>query len=269
MTSGSSPHRTPGVVRGPWVDAARHWIAFIGPRRLVGGVLSALAVCVGGWVLLRPAGAPVESLIPRAPTASTPEGAPTAGGEGTTSAGLAPNGALPAPQIIPDIKVHVAGAVKSPGVYSLPPGSRVVDAVRAAGGATGRADLERINLAQTIIDTEQVYVPVRRSGSPTPTVSPRLRPERRRASPVSTVPGTIGTPPSPDGTSDPSRGARINLNSATAAQLDDLPGIGPATARAIVAHRARKGPFAKVEDLLNVSGIGPAKLAALRDLVTV
>ena len=233
---------------------------------MIGGACSALAVCIGGWILLRPAEPPVESLIPVVSTVVGPDGVGAVPPDGGTSHSDGPGARS---QTLPPIKVHVAGAVTSPGVYSLPAGSRVVDAVRAAGGATRRADLERINLAQTIIDTEQIYVPPRRSGAPSVTVAPRLRPDRRRPIAPTTVPPVGMNPGDPGAATGGPQDRRVNLNSASTAQLDELPGIGPATAKAIVTHRSRKGPFTKVEDLLNVPGIGPAKLAALRDLVTV
>jgi competence protein ComEA len=155
--------------------------------------------------------------------------------------------------------VHVAGAVKSPGVYRLAVSARVIDAVTAAGGPASDADLERINLAQVLVDTEQVFIPGRTTRSATPTIAPRHRPTTTVASPR--VPTQQGT--------SPSSGALVDLNTAMAPELDALPGVGPATAKAIIDYRTSKGKFSRVEDLLNVAGIGPAKLAALRDLVTV
>lgn len=134
--------------------------------------------------------------------------------------------------------VHVVGAVRTPGVYSLPPGSRVLDAVDAAGGATDDGQPNRLNLAATLIDGEQVRVPV--DGEP------------------------IAGPVRPGGASGP-----IDLNSATASDLETLPGIGPATAAAIVDHREATGRFQQVADLLDVRGIGEAKLAAIADQVVV
>lgn len=164
------------------------------------------------------------------------------------------------------MRIHVAGAVVRPGVYSVSSSARVVDAVKAAGGATSRADLERINLAQTIVDTEQVFVPFRSSRTTKITVAPRLRPSRTTG-PVSVpvIPGAVPIIGAPITTMSP----LINLNSATSDQLDTLPGVGPSTAKAIISYRNRKGPFTKVDDLLNVPGIGPAKVGALRDQVTV
>jgi len=136
----------------------------------------------------------------------------------------------------------------------------VVDAVASAGGALRTADLESINLAQTITDTEQIYIPIKKVSRPRVTTAPRLRPQR-------TTPTTV--PVIASGNTGAQPGRLINLNTATASELDSLTGVGPSTAKAIIAYRTKKGSFSKVEDLLNVPGIGPAKLAALRDQVTV
>jgi len=215
---------------------ARYWIAFIGIQRLVSAVVSGVVAIVVLWLILRPSEPPLEANIPLAtfPVVTT------------TSA----------PSIV---TVHVAGAVKSPGVYRLAASARVIDAVTAAGGPASDADLERINLAQLLVDTEQVFIPGRTTRSIAPTIAPRHRPTTTVASPR--VPTQQGN--------SPSSGSLVDLNIATAADLDALPGVGPATAKAIIDYRTTKGKFSRVEDLLNVAGIGPAKLATLRDLVTV
>jgi len=215
---------------------ARYWIAFIGIRRLISAVVSGVVAIVVLWLILRPTEAPIEASIPLVtlPVSSTTS-VPTY------------------------VTVHVAGAVKSPGVYRLALMARIVDAVNAAGGPTSDADLERINLAQVLVDTEQVFIPGRAARSVTPTVAPRHRPTTTIATP--NTPGQQGTPQA--------HSSLIHLNTATDSELDVLPGVGPATAKAIVDYRTTQGKFSRVEDLLNVPGIGPAKLAALRDLVTV
>ncbi len=222
-------------------------MAFVGKARLVISFLASIVAAIGIWLLVRPSAPLVEAVVPHA------------SGVGI----VVPLSTLPTPLTV---RVHVAGAVVHPGVYTVSSSARVVDAVRAAGGATSRADLERINLAQTIVDTEQVFVPSRSSRTTKVTVAPRLRPSRTTIPVVaSTVPASVPSATSSVATTAP----LINLNSATAAQLDTLPGVGPSTAKAIISYRNRKGPFGKVEDLLNVPGIGPAKVAAIRDQVTV
>ena len=218
--------------RGRLLAEARHWLAFVGPARLATGIVSLVALTVGGWLLVRAPAPPVESLMPRA----TPVPAPTSTGPAT-------------------VVVHVAGAVVRPGVYTLPAGSRVVDAVTAAGGAVRGADLAAVNLAIVLVDTEQVYIPLLGREGSRALVAPRLRP------------GSGGGAGGGAANNGPS--AKVDLNTATAEQLDALPGVGPATAAAIVDHRTRHGPFASVDGLLDVAGIGETKLAALRDLVVV
>jgi len=217
----------------------RQWVAFIGPRRLISGCITALALVGLAWFVMKPTPMPIDAYVPQVTTASTPT----------------------AVSVMPSIvKVHVAGAVASPGVYQLSSSSRVVDAIAAAGGALRTADLESINLAQTILDTEQVYVPLKKVSRPRVTVAPRLRPQR--PSPTTMPAGSGGVAPTPSI-------RLVNLNTASASELDALTGVGPSTAKAIIAYRTKKGSFSKVEDLLNVPGIGPAKLAGMRDEVTV
>ena len=144
------------------------------------------------------------------------------------------------------VVVYVTGAVVAPGVRELPAGARVVDAVDAAGGLRPDADTARINLAAPVRDGERVYVPA--VGEPSPP-------------PVAGDAGGAGASGAPAGP--------VNLNDADEAALDALPGIGPATAAAIIQHRQQIGRFTSVDQLLDVRGIGEAKLEQLRPLVTV
>jgi competence protein ComEA len=145
--------------------------------------------------------------------------------------------------------VQAAGAVQRPGVYRLPNGARVADVVTAAGGPAADADLQAVALAAKVTDGARVYVP--RQGE--------------------TAPDAATAPPSTAGSSvtAPTSAAPLDLNQATAAELDTLPGVGPATAKAIVDYRTDHGPFSSVDDLLAVRGIGPAKLDGFRSLVRV
>jgi competence protein ComEA len=135
--------------------------------------------------------------------------------------------------------VHVSGAVRSPGLVALPDGSRVVDALAAAGGATAAADQGAINLAARLTDGQQVVVP-KRGARPAPA-----------ATSSGAAPGS----------------APVSLSSATAEQLETLPRIGPALAARIIAYREAHGGFSSVDDLGQVGGIGPKTLAGLKDLV--
>jgi len=153
------------------------------------------------------------------------------------------------------IVIDVVGAVRSPGVVSLSADARVIDAIRAAGGATATADLARLNLAAKLDDGARVAVP--QFGQPPPAVDPGA------------VSGNPGGTTDPAGGAPASAGTPIDVNTATVAQLETLPGIGPTLAGAIVQERARNGPFRSVDDLNRVPGIGDGRLAQLRDLVTV
>lgn len=246
-------------------DEAARFVAFHGGARLAGIAVVLVAVCAGGWWLLRPPAPALEMLVPVVATVGSNELSGVSPGSG------APDGPVTGTTVPPrEVRVHVAGAVKRPGVYSLPADARIVDAVRAAGGSTVSADLERINLAQSVLDAEQIFVPRRGTSRTATTVAPRHRP--RRTSPASSTPVSAPGAISPE-SSQPSSGSsgapvgpagKVNLNTATTEELDTLPGVGPATARAIVSYRTRRGPFAKVEDLLNIDGIGPKKLESLK-----
>jgi competence protein ComEA len=150
----------------------------------------------------------------------------------------------------PDLVVHVAGAVERPGVYDLPVGARVADALDAAGGPTQDAAPDAINLARLLADGEQIYLPTSDEVAAGTVAGPAA------------ATGTGGASASPAG------GAVVNINSATAAELETLPGVGPSTAQKIVDDREKNGPFSVPDDLMRVPGIGPKKFEAMRDLVS-
>jgi competence protein ComEA len=203
-------------------------------RQRVAIALLALAARVGGgyvWARANPplAGATTgqETVAPSDQT--LPSAAPD------TSATAAPSD---------EVAVHVAGRVRRPGLVHLPAGSRVQDAIRAAGGATSGADLNAINLARKLTDGEQIRVPA--PGDPAPPPDPAV------------APGSSGTTSS----------APLDLNTATPEQLDTLPGVGEVTANRIITYRSAH-PFTTVDELLEVPGIGQRRFDQLKDLVTV
>jgi competence protein ComEA len=189
------------------------WRWEVSPRVIV--TLGVVAAIIGALVVWAP----------------RPEGA-------VGSAPLAVGEESPTPSAVSGalVSVHVAGAVQKPGVYELAFGSRVTDAIEAAGGPVDGAQLESINLARQVVDGEQVLLPTQEEAS---------------ASAWQSVDG------------------RININSATASQLEDLPGVGPVLASRIVAYREHHGQFASVDALEAVTGVGPAILAGLADAAAV
>ncbi len=219
----------PGREPAALLTRVRAWTGWFGGGRIVTGAVLVVVVCAGGWWLLRTPPPPTEAGLPYAATSTA---APGSASPPTTAA---------EPAVI---VVHVAGAVAEPGVYELPAGARVGAAIETAGGPSRRADPGGLNLAAPLADGERVYVP--RIGEVVP-------------------PGAAAA--APEGSAAPA--GPIDVNRATAEQLDTLPGIGPTTAAAIVDHREQNGPFASVDDLEAVRGIGPAKLDAIRDLVSV
>jgi competence protein ComEA len=147
----------------------------------------------------------------------------------------------PAPSPGP-LRVYVSGAVAEPGVYLFPQNAIIEDALQAAGGWLESAELGTLNLAAPLKDGQQIYLPSKEEGGPTP---PALRSQSTGDTPL------------------------INVNTADVTQLEELPGIGPTLATKIVDFRNAHGPFKTTDDLLLVSGIGPAKLNEIRDLIIV
>lgn len=242
-------------------DRITYWVRFVGARRLIAGSAGVVVLVVAGYFMLRPTPTPFEAGVARSGGAVRSPSVDVVASSDSTIVRVLP----PA-----HVTVQVVGAVNKPGVYTLPSSARVDDAVRAAGGATSSADLESINMAQTVADAEQIYVPHKGASIHHPNApSSRLRPSR--PSLTSTTPVTNGTSAGGGNSSVamPTAASPLDLNAATAAQLDMLPGIGPSTAKAIVTYRTSKGPFGKVDDLLNVKGIGAGRLDAIRSLIRV
>ena len=212
------------------------------------GLVAIVALAIGvAWWLLRPPPPPIEAALPLAAGAA---------GDPSVSDGASPEPTAPTTTAGPvELVVQSAGAVAEPGVYRLNPGARVDDLVAASGGLTEDADGDRVNLASPLGDGERVWFPRRGDDEPPVVVAGG---------------GGGGQSPEPGGPAGPEAPpVTVNLNTATAAELDTLPGVGPSTAAAILAYREENGSFAAVDDLLEVRGIGDAKLEQIRPLATV
>ena len=260
----------------PFVVAPAGWRARL--ERLLDGVarqrvavvcIALLALAAAGflWLTAQPRAAdppPVSAagssgsglVLPRVGAAEG-TGAGAGGGAGSGAAGSAgaAAGAVGSPGMAAGatLAVDVVGRVRHPGLVRLAQGSRVVDAIEAAGGTTAGAELEAVNLARKVVDGEQIRIP--RHGEAPPAAGGAA--PATGAAPAAGDPGGAGQP-----------GVPIDLNTATAEQLDTLPGIGEVTANQIIAYRTEH-PFRSVDDLRQVPGIGDRRFDLLKDLVTV
>src|SRR5690606_18493626 len=227
-------------------------------RSLAAGLV-VLALVGAGWRLagrLAAGGTPPASPAGAAAAGETPAeaapGAEIAGADAPAAPGAGePPGAAAAEA--PPLIVHVAGAVARPGVYRLPAGARVFEALDAAGGPGDDAAVDAINLAAEVVDGTRLYIPTRAELADL---------EGSAAAPWTPAPGA--GPAAPAG---PGNSAPVAVNRATAAELQRLPGIGPVLADRIIAYRREHGPFTTVDDLLGVSGIGPKVLEQIRPYV--
>ena len=202
--------------------------------------VAAIVVAIGVRYLVLPrdagpSGAQAVVLAPVASPAALPSGAP--GGAATSPA--------------PDVIVYVCGAVRSPGVVRLPDGARVTDALEVAGGPTAKAELAAVNLAAPVTDGQQIVVPERGAVAAAPAAG--------GATSSSTAGSAMGTAPA----------ALININTASAEELDALDGVGPSTAQKIIDYRTANGGFKTIEEIKEVPGIGDAKFAAMQGSITV
>ena len=272
--AGSPDLRPPGDPRaaadtGPGRHAARpvgpgtRWRAAVSdliPARLHGAldggfsghhlgvlaVLLAVGLAVTAWWVL--SGRPEPEPVRPASFGSAPEPAPSGAtpdpGASSPVADASGSDATPTDAVRTDagtVVVDVAGRVRHPGIVTLPAGSRVADAIEAAGGARPGVDLAGLNLARVLVDGEQILVGVAPVAAPVPT------------DPSATAPAA----------------GVVNINTADLALLETLPGIGPVTAQAILDWRAENGAFTSVDELIEVDGIGEVTLEEIRDLVTV
>lgn len=226
-------------------------------------LLGILAVAAGAWFWWqaasgRPEILPLSGVSPET-TAGTGENGPADAGDGGGSR-AGPGSGTPADtlsgtqesSVAGTVVVHVAGAVLRPGVVQLPAGSRVHDALAAAGGATPGADPDQLNLAAVVEDGQKIHVPLQ--GEPMPEGAGQAgEPDAGGA-----AEGSAGTP-----------GSKVNLNTAGVEELDGLPKVGPVLAQRIVDWRKEHGPFKAVEELDAIDGVGPKMLEALLPLVTI
>ena len=245
--SAPTPTPEPGAVVRSWRAAV---LGFRRSHLVVIGAIVALGVLVAGWAVLR--ARPVAVAV-TPPPVSASRAAPAPSTTATTPAGADGAGSSASPTLV----VHVLGAVEKPGLVTLPAGARVQDALRAAGGLTDRADPGELNLAQPVADGQQILVgteeepngEVRDGGAGG---------EGSGAPSGSSAAGGSG-----------GSGPTVNLNTATAAQLEELPGVGPVMAGRIIDWRTENGRFSRVEELQEIDGVGPKTYAKLAPLCRV
>jgi len=221
---------------------ARAGLGGLNDRAIVAlGVACLLVAMLAAWRFWPSASAGPAAFEVTEATAEVAAGGPAAGVASTEATATAAT-----------VTVHVVGAVHRPGVYALAEGSRVRDALAAAGGCVGDAMLEAVNLARILADGEQVRIPTA---------------EEVAAGAVASAAGgapLAGAPVQPG-----AAGGKVNINTASVTELDTLPGVGPSTAQKIVDDRTANGPFKRIEDLMRVSGIGEKKFDSLKDYVSV
>jgi competence protein ComEA len=236
------------------VSARLHVTAFDPGRRGVAVliVIAVLGASGGAWYFLR-AAPHAGGTGALADSSADPVGSAPADAFTPVSADPLPSG-LPSPSQAIDVVVDVVGKVAKPGVFTLPPGSRIVDAIAAAGGALPHTDLTALDLARKLSDGQEIFVGV----------APPSGPAAMSAGGVVGDDTAVGAPGS-TGSTDPI----VDINTATQAELETLPGVGAVTAQRILAWRTQHGRFTSVTQLQQVSGIGPAKYAALAGLVKV
>ena len=250
-STGRGRHAMPSVAAG---DRVVGWLhdrlppTLQGRVRLTSGHLSVVALLVAAcfavtaWWVVRAGGS--EAVAPAASWSDSvrradvsPSALVSPAVDNATATASASEAAV--------VVVDVTGKVRRPGIATLPAGSRVVDALEAAGGVRRGVDVTSLNLARVLVDGEQIVVGIRAPGGV--------------AAPAAAVPGVAGAS---------SAAPMVNINSATQAELEELPGVGPVTAAAILKWRSDNGPFTAVDDLLEVSGIGDATLAEMAPFVT-
>ncbi len=230
--------KVPESLRRPRLDVSRRQVLAVGLAAVVALLVLALRLAVAqAGAEPVPVSATPAGLVSRSVPSGLASGGAAGGGAGGAAGGVA-SGATA------QVVVHIVGQVAHPGLVTLPAGSRVADAIRAAGGALPTADLAGVNLARVLVDAEQVRVP----------------------KPGEWVPSSSGGAPTGGGSGS---GGLVDLNSASVSDLDALPGIGPVLAQRILDWRTEHQRFSSIDELGEVPGIGPKLLAQLRSKVRV
>lgn len=225
-------------------------LGFRRPHVVIVAAIVLLGIVFAGWAVLRAKPVAVAVTPPAVASSASVSGAPSRAGQGTAGD---PDPSPSAAELV----VHVLGAVKKPGLVRLASGSRVQDALQKAGGLTGKADPGELNLAQPVADGQQIVVGTRSKPSG----------EVRDG----TVGGGLGGSTGSGGSAGAGSGGQqaVNLNTATQAQLEELPGVGPVMAGKIIAWRTENGRFSRVEELQEIAGVGPKTYAKLAPLCRV
>ena len=145
-----------------------------------------------------------------------------------------------------EIIVHITGSIQNPGIVTIPKGSRIIDVISSAGGATSDADFSKINLAYIVSDAQKIYIP-------------SINDDFSETNYISSLPGK--------NVLEENLSTKININTASQSELETLPGVGPSTALKIINYRTKNGNFEKIEDIMNIPGIGEAKFKNLKDYI--
>ena len=256
----AAPPMRPIAPSGPLYELADRLRALRGDPRVGAVAVVAVALAAGAFWFRSATAAPSTGAARAGGGSSGAPAVVVASSTGATAT-VARSAPAPSSTTLPvSVVVHVAGAVRRPGVVTLPAGSRVVDAIAAAGGGVHEADLDRLNLAAPLADGQRVLVA--RVGDPPDTFYSGAGEGQQGGSPAGSAGGSAAPPP------DSAPSGPLDLNMATQAELEALPGIGPSLASAIIEERTHRGGYTDLSQLQQVPGIGERRFAQLRGLVS-